>query len=271
MSSEIRQIGPDTYVRFAASDGADGGWTKEPTAGAEVLAGPFGAFSHPHHAADALARHGRDVVTGPGGPIDGAATTRYRGTVPTLELFGWRATGSAREELEQDIRESRSESTAFQAWAGPGGIFRRLELTIPVTEDGRAGRVIASVRFFDFGRPVEVEAPAAAEVSEYGIFTEEGETQPCTWNAAPHTAEEVIDALRGAGYHASGSCDDDETVVFAFPEEEDGDDDNDAVMCFVTPSPEPDQSREGLVVDGNVACAAEPSQRNTLRTLLDGL
>ncbi len=214
--------------------------------------------------------HGTSIETFSGEEIDGVSVIRYRATVPLIELFGANQKGEARKDLEAEIRESGSDAAQVDAWADMDGVLRKLAFSFSVREDGREGRFESTSCFFDFGKPVEVEAPPASEVSGSG-FGGQGGSEPCTLKAAPHSAEAVIDALRAAGYHASGSCDDDETTIFAFPKREDGDEDNDAVICFVTQSPEPDETREGIVSAGNVVCAVEPSQRAALKTILDGL
>lgn len=263
LTTEVRQIGDVTYTRFSGLD-MDVGWTKEPTVDAEDVLGPFGAFSEPHRAADALARHGRDVEAGPGEAIDGVPTTHYRATIATVELLGMGLTEAERDELEREVRETGSETATVEAWAGTDGVLRRLDFRAPIIEDGERGRIISSTRFFDFAKPVAIEAPPASEIDETA-------GQPCSGAATPHAAESVMDALRDAGFSASASCYDDETTIFAFPKGEDGDDDNDAVFCSVTLGPKPNEGLDGAVVDGNVACAAEPGRRAVLKAVLDSL
>ena len=263
----MRRIGDDTYTRHSG-EGADfeDGWSKEPTAEADELIGPFGAFSEPHRAADTLARHGQDVNAGPGEPVDGVATTHYRAMVPTIELLGGGATKPRRDELEEEIRKTDSESSEVEAWAGADGLLRRLEVEIPITEERKTGRFRISMQFFDFGKKVDVEAPPASE--RQVIPVPRGKGQPCDYVARPHTAEEVIDALRADGFIVTPMCSYKETTIAAVDES----DSNDAfVACVVAHGPEPPKEEDMDLFDDNVACAVPAALRPRVRTLLDGL
>jgi hypothetical protein len=264
---EVRRIGGETYRCFSPTGSVADGWGRQATVEADAL-GPFGAFSEPHGAADALASHGRDVHAGPGEPVDGIPTTHYRATVPTIEIFGANATPARRAELEKEIRVTESESARVEAWAGVDGLLRRLEIEIPLAEVDDAGHFRMSTTFSDFGKPIEVEVPTASELSD-GV---EGTSELCREEeSAPYSAESVVAALRKAGFSAHGSCDGEETLIYAFPLEEDEDDDNDAVICVVTHRPTPSPGLDDVVVRGNVACAVEVRRRAAVRTILAGL
>ncbi|HWL32926.1 MAG TPA: hypothetical protein VNP89_04915 [Gaiellaceae bacterium] len=268
LEMEVRRIGDDTYTRYSGEGSVfEDGWSKEPTSEADELTGPFGAFSEPHRAADALAQHGRDVETGPGERIDGVSTTVYHATVPTIELLGGGATKARRDELEKEIRETDSESAEVEASAGADGLLRRLELQIPITEEGDTGHFRISMRFFDFGKPVDVEAPPASE--RQAIPVPGGNGEPCGYAARPHTAEEVIDALRADGFIVTPTCLYEETTIAAVDE---SDDSNDTfVVCVVAQGPEPPKEEDMDLFDDNVSCAAPAAQRPRVRTILDRL
>lgn len=264
---DVRRIGDVAFTRTSAPGTPGGGWEKESTAESDDAVGVF-MFSEPHHAADALARHGRDVEARPES-LDGVATTYYRGTVPTIEILGAGLTERQREELAAEIRESGSEAAEVEAWAGPDGVLRKLKLSIPFREDGEEGRLLTDARFFDFGKPVDVEAPAASELEGSGTSVPELTSEPCRTQTAPHSAEKVIAALRDAGFAVSSTCFGDETAIFGLPK---GDEIDDAVVCRVALRPNAIDERKDDVVAGNVACAAETAaQRAALRSLLDGL
>ena len=270
--TEVRRIEAETYTKISGKGAPfEDGWSRVSTAETDEL-GPFGAFSEPHRAADALARHGQNVEMEPGERIDGVDTTLYRATVPTVEILGGGATKARRDELEKEMRETDSELANVEAWAGADGLLRKLEVAIPITEKGETGHFRISMRFSDFGKPVEVEAPSASELSDGIIDYLGGAKGSCKGKAAaPHSAQSVVEALRNNGYTATGSCEDDKTMIFAIPHEEDGDEDNDAVLCIVAHGPKPPDDVDDYVVEGNVACFGEPSQRAALRTVLDSL
>ena len=191
--------------------------------------------------------------------------------MPTVEILGGEATTARRDELEKEMRETDSESASVEAWAGADGLLRKMEVAIPITEKGETGHFRISMSFSDFGKPVEVEAPSASELSDGIIDRVGGAKASCKGNATPHSAKSVIEALRKGGYSATGSCEDEKTMIFAVPHEEDGDEDNDAVLCIVARGPKPPDDVDDYVVEGNVACFGEPSQRAALRTVLDSL
>jgi hypothetical protein len=269
VTSEVRQVADVTYSRFTAPEFPEG-WTKAPTTEAEGVLGPFGGFFEPHHAADALARHGRDVEAGPGESVDGLPTTRYRATIETVELLGAGLTESERKELQTEVRETQSETATVEAWAGSDGVLRRLDFTVPFVDDGQPGRIFSSTRFFDFGKPVAAEAPPAAEIVEsVGGGSAIEPAGPCRFEAAPHSAQSVIEALDTSGFSVETSCDGGETIIYALLEEGGGDDD--AVLCSVTRGPEPTDTLDAPMVEGNVACVPEPSQRARVKNILAGL
>jgi hypothetical protein len=263
---EVRRIGDATYTRFDAPE-LGGAWTEERAAEANAAVGPFGIFSEPHNAADALAEHGRDVVVGPGEPLDGVATSHYRGAVPTIEILGGGLSKKEREEFETEIEKSGSETAHVEAWAGPDRVLRRLKLTVPIREDGEDGRLLSEARFFDFGAQVDVQAPPASEIGIGGGV--EGVAEPCRDPAAPHPVEDVVSVLRDAGFAVSASCVGEATMVVAYPKKADANED--VVFCRVARRPEPPDEIGDAVVAGNVACFAEKADRARLRTLLEGL
>lgn len=267
-SLEVRRIGDEAYTRFNAPGFPGGGWDKESTAESDDAVGAF-MFSEPHHAADALARHGRDVETRPE-PLDGVATTYYRATVATIDILGAGLTAGQREEFAAEIRESGSETAEVEAWAGPDGVLRKLKLSIPFREDGEEGRLLTEARFFDFGAPVEIEAPPASEIGT--SVTELGKSAPCRAETAPHSAEDVIAALRDADFTVSASCVDEETTIFAFAFADDGDDGDDGVYCFVAADARVRQEAKDAIVAGNVSCVAQTdASRKLVQRLLRGL
>lgn len=269
LTHEVRQIGDVTYTRFSGPD-LNVGWTKEPTVDAEDVLGPFGAFSEPHRAADALARHGRDVITGPGEPIDGVPTTHYRATISTVELLGMGLTGAAREELEKDVRETGSETATVEAWAGADGVLRRLDFTAPITEDGESGRIVSSTRFFDFGKPVEIKTPPASEIEQLPTELEAEAPGPCDGPATPHRPEAVLEALRGAGFELGTSCSGGVTMILATHPSRGGDE---TVICLIGDGVKPGKEVgfDDPVVEGNITCETSDESRSLVVSLLRGL
>ena len=259
---EVRRIGEETYTSFSGK-GKAVSWSRESTSEADELTGPFGAFSEPHRAVDALARHGREVESEPGEVVDGVATTHFRATVPTIELFAAGATKERRAELEDEIRETGSESSEVEAWAGADGLLRRLEFRISISEDGERGRMVGSTRFFDFGKQVEVEAPPASDVDKLP------RSGACRTPAAPHSPESVMKALRDAGFTLDTACFGGETMIIAAPKGRVGER---GIVCSVGPGPGPPEDVPNAEVAGNVACVtAAPAERAIVRKLLDGL
>jgi hypothetical protein len=262
MTLEVRRLDGTTYTRFTGSE-LGSGWGKETTAEADEAIGPFGMFSEPHRAVDALARHGEDVEAEPGEPIDGVTTTHYRATVRTIEILGAALKDERRDELEVEIRKTDSETAQVDAWAGADGLLRKLDLEIPINEDGDRGRVLTSARFYDFGTRVDVEAPPAAEMQE-GIS---GLSKPCSPAGAPHSAEKVMAALREQDFTVSASCVDTDTSVYAFR-----DNTEDAVACFIASSPRTREDGNDAIVAGNVSCYTETAaSRKLVQRLLRGL
>jgi hypothetical protein len=81
--------------------------------------------------------------------VDGVETTRLRATEPR-ELPN----------LEIDGNDTAGNATALDVWVDGDGLVRRLDVTL----EGRFGDSVEhiSIRFYDIGEPVTIEAPAHA-------------------------------------------------------------------------------------------------------------
>jgi hypothetical protein len=266
---ESRILDGVVYVRSTLPSDGIGWLMTEPGDVSETAR--FGVLVEPHKAAEAVARHGRDVAAGPGEPIEGTATTHYRAEVPTIELFDAGESRLEREELEREIRESGSEWTEVDASAGADGLLRRLDVVTPVEEDGRTGRFVAKVRFFDFGDPVEIEAPPKSEMYVERTEPHAAAADACRGTAAPHSAEKIDAALREAGFEIlHTTCLSEETSIEVWldstPEAE-------YFGCSVHPRPVPrDKLLPESLVAANVVCDPRtPELRTRVQAVLDGL
>jgi hypothetical protein len=104
---------------------------------------------------------------------------------------------------------------------------------------------------------------------------------PCRYvhEARPHTADEVMNAFRDAGFTVFSMCLYRETTIGAMPEGgampqgggETPVDEAGGVACIVARGPGPPDEREGGIVAGNVACKVPAAWQARVRSILVGL
>jgi hypothetical protein len=103
--------------------------------------------------------------------IDGVRTTHYRGTVDVQDALG-RATAKERKALQRLLDEAKAHgvdatSRTFDVWVGDDGLVRRLTEQV-----GSVGHV--TMTFSDYGEPVHIEAPAAANTVDLSSLSSFG-------------------------------------------------------------------------------------------------
>lgn len=111
--------------------------------------------------------------------VRGEATTRY--AVPIdLDRTARQVPAKLRAVIRQTIRRLGTSDLATEAWIDGGGRLRRLRYVIDLstlstgTGATASGKQTLTYEFFEFGVPVEVSEPPAAEVTDLAKLSDSG-------------------------------------------------------------------------------------------------
>ncbi|MGH8912667.1 MAG: hypothetical protein ACRDVD_09150, partial [Acidimicrobiia bacterium] len=172
---EVRQVGDVVYLKFpffTAFLGADTEWVSMPAEEGADLTGGMGSGANPSDPTSFLDSfsdaEGTAEEVGPE-EIRGISTTRYRVVLDE----SWRESLSA-EELADLEAQGPLPTTSFplDLWIDDDGLVHRMAMEVDGAEmtGAEAGEEFESMTmtfdFFDFGQPVEIEAPPADQVSD---------------------------------------------------------------------------------------------------------
>jgi hypothetical protein len=175
---EAIQDGLTIYMRFPVLDEQlpDGASWVKIDAGAAAKAqgldlGELKQFTEndPRDTLDYLRAVAGEIV--PVGPeqVRGADTTHYKATIDLLR-YEQLVPPAQREKLgatfEQVVQESGLRYVPIDLWVDDGGLVRKLSMNLTVTDPASSQQVEAAMTFelYDYGQPVEIDLPDAAEV-----------------------------------------------------------------------------------------------------------
>ena len=100
--------------------------------------------------------------------LDGVSTTHYRAQVDLAEYakLGLAKGADANSMLDDVLKQSGLESMPVDVWLDDAGLVRKVEMTFSGAPPGSTESLDASMRFelSDYGEPVAVDVPPAAEV-----------------------------------------------------------------------------------------------------------
>ena len=132
--------------------------------------GQLGAFgkSDPRDMLDLLRAVSGDLEQVGDDEIRGVATTHYRTTLDADELGAQLANTEAKglaDGFADTIRSSGLEEVPIDVWVDEDSLLRRLEMTIELEQLGSKAESSFSMDLFDYGEPVDVTPPSAAQVA----------------------------------------------------------------------------------------------------------
>jgi hypothetical protein len=141
--------------------------TKAGAAGAGG-AGGFGGLgtSDPTSTLDALRGAGSDVRVVGHDEVRGVDTTHYHATIDLARALD-KLPAAQRDAAARAMRTLGTGSVPADIWIDAQGRLRKLTMTLDATTEGtHVGAV--TMELFDFGTPVDVEAPPADQVTDFG-------------------------------------------------------------------------------------------------------
>jgi hypothetical protein len=144
-------------------------WLKLDVAALGAAVGQFGSQNPADHL-DMLA--GMTDVTEVGSEkIDGVETTHYRGKVDVAKAIKAATNPAARKNLESAAKAMATATMPADVWIDKQGRLRKMTFTMtakPAAGSGVKGNatMVGAATFSDFGTPVKVTAPPAADVAD---------------------------------------------------------------------------------------------------------
>jgi hypothetical protein len=133
--------------------------------------GQVGAFgkSDPRDMLDLLRAVSGDLEQVGDDEIRGVSATHYRTTLDADELGAQLANTEAKglaDGFADTIRSAGLEEVPIDVWVDEDSLLRRLEMTIELEQLGSKAESSFSMDLFDYGEPVDVTPPPAAEVAD---------------------------------------------------------------------------------------------------------
>jgi hypothetical protein len=136
--------------------------------GVGAAAGGFGGLgtSDPTSTLDALRGAGSDVRVVGHDEVRGVETTHYHATID-LERALDKLPAAQRDRAARAMQELGTGSVPADVWIDAQGRLRKLTMTLDATTEGtHVGAV--TMELYDFGTPVDVQAPPADQVTDLG-------------------------------------------------------------------------------------------------------
>ncbi len=100
--------------------------------------------------------------------IDGTPATHYQGQID-LQSLVTRLSGPARSEIASLLLHSNGTAVPYDVWIGAEGFVRRVEVQIPASTGARGLTLGLISDFSDYGKPVYVSLPPAAQVTDLTV------------------------------------------------------------------------------------------------------
>lgn len=103
--------------------------------------------------------------------VRGEQATHYKTAIDLLEYKNLVPEGSTREALgsmfEELVKQTGLQEIPVDVWVGQDDLVRRMQMALSITQPGSADRLDASLTFemFDYGKPVTITLPLAAETA----------------------------------------------------------------------------------------------------------
>jgi hypothetical protein len=133
--------------------------------------GQVGAFgkSDPRDMLDVLRSASGDLEKLGDEELRGVATTHYRTTLDADEIAAQLAKTEAQglaDGFADTIRAAGLQEVPIDVWVDEDSLLRRLEMTLTLEQLGSKAESSFSMDLFDYGQPVDVTPPPAAEVAD---------------------------------------------------------------------------------------------------------
>ncbi|HZB48779.1 MAG TPA: hypothetical protein VE547_06760 [Mycobacteriales bacterium] len=107
----------------------------------------------------ALVEQGRFTATPKPDTVQGKAVTRYEGSTEVGALAG--------EEQYEQLRELGVTRLPWTIWVDPDGLPTQFGMTLPLRTAKGTVRTVSSAVYSDWGKPVTIQAPPAAQVATF--------------------------------------------------------------------------------------------------------
>jgi hypothetical protein len=136
---------------------------------ADLAGTSLGTSTDPASGLQALQGVSSDVRKVGSEKVRGAETTHYKGTYDVQAALA-KLTGPAKQMLTKALSATDLKSVPFDAYVDDAGRMRKFVQTFSTTVKGQQITSNTTLELFDFGTPVDVTAPPAAQVKDGGTL-----------------------------------------------------------------------------------------------------